>query len=70
MKKLILIVLLFFFNVQLKAQYFDTVSIHYAIGDATIDKHATITLDSLSKTIKDKKNTYLQLRRLSRHRKT
>ena len=55
MKKLILIVLLFFFNVQLKAQYFDTVSIHYAIGDATIDKYAAITIDSLSKTIKDKK---------------
>ena len=47
MKKLLLICFLLIAAPELKAQYFDTISIHYTIGDATIDQKAAKTLDSL-----------------------
>lgn len=40
---------------MVRAQYFDTVSIHYAIGDAAIDETAQQKLDSLIPVLGDKK---------------
>lgn len=54
-KRILCFCFFLFMGIMARAQYFDTLSIHYAIGDAVIDKAGQQKLDSLILTLGDKK---------------